>query len=178
MKIIIFHFYMNKLTKLDRNLTLFGFMYIFGKWKNKVTLFSTKIYIFDKCQMNTTYFFEWASAILSKWIVNWTVLTIWSNFNWIFTMINDIGLAVAYPTICMKGNIAQTNWSYDTCVLDGQGHSYILLRNSTQPTLQPIEVLSTIRLNLRWSNYDEYINRPRKIRKDCGTQIGVKMRGV
>ena len=38
---------------------------------------------------------------------------------------------------------------------DGHKLAYILLRNSTQPTLQPIEVLSAIRLNLWWSNWDE-----------------------
>ena len=68
-----------------------------------------------------------------------------------------------------KENVAQINWPYDdTCVLrqmDAPNHIlyYATLQNQLykQPKLQPEETISATRLNLQWSNSDDYINRPR-----------------
>ena len=50
------------------------------------------------------------------------------------------------------------NWSYD------KRWRHILYYATLQSTLQPIETVSAIRLNLRRSNCDDCLNRPRQMR--------------
>ena len=78
-----------------------------------------------------------------------------SQFKFDSEIFRKCGCIVTQPT--------EANWLSDLIDL-----SEVLYYTTLQTTLQPIETLSTIKLNLCWSKCDEYINRPRW-RRDCDT---------